>query len=61
LRFARLCHYLRVRPPDAHVGHSILIYRLDAAEIAGATAGSLAEWHATLERATAREQTGRSP
>jgi len=55
LRFARLCQYLRVRPPDAHVGHSILIYRLDASEIAGATAGSLAEWHAALERAAARE------
>jgi 4-amino-4-deoxy-L-arabinose transferase-like glycosyltransferase len=51
LRFARLCHYLRVRPPDAHVGHSILIFRLRPDEVAGATAGSLADWRATLERA----------
>ena len=51
LRFARLCHYLRVRPPDAHVGHSILIHRLSAAEVAGATAGSLADWSTLIERA----------
>ncbi len=51
LRFARLCHYLRVRPPDDHVGHSILLYRLTAAEIAATTAGSLADWRAVIERA----------
>ena len=33
LRFARLCHYLRLRGHDAQVGYSILIYRLDAQEI----------------------------
>jgi hypothetical protein len=54
LRFARLCHYLRVRQPDADVGHSILIYRLSAEEVAGATAGSLADWRTLIERATLR-------
>jgi 4-amino-4-deoxy-L-arabinose transferase-like glycosyltransferase len=53
LRFARLCHYLRVRPPDDHVGHSILLFRLTAAEVAAATAGSLADWRAAIERAAA--------
>jgi hypothetical protein len=48
LRFARLCHYLRVRRPDAEIGYSILIYRLTAAEIAAATTGTLAEWRAAL-------------
>lgn len=28
LRFTRLCHYLRVRQPDALIGYSILIHRL---------------------------------
>jgi hypothetical protein len=51
LRFARLCHYLRVRAPDATVGHSILIYRLTAAEIGAATAGSLGDWQKLIERA----------
>jgi hypothetical protein len=54
LRFARLCHYLRVRAPDAHIGYSILIYRLTAAEIAAATAGSLADWQALIERTVSR-------
>ena len=39
LRFARLCLYLRARAPEAKIGYSIFIYRLTAAEIAGATAG----------------------
>jgi hypothetical protein len=33
LRFARLCLYLRRRPADAIVNHSILVFRLDAAEV----------------------------
>lgn len=36
LRFARLCAFLRQRQPDAHVGWSILIYRVDARELAEA-------------------------
>ena len=54
LRFARLCHYLRVRAPDANIGYSILIYRLNAAEIAAATTGSLADWQALLDRTVSR-------
>lgn len=54
LRFARLCHYLRARAPDAEVGYSILIYRLSAEEVAAATAGSLADWRALIEGASLR-------
>jgi len=50
LRFARLCHYLRVRPPDGNVGYSILLFRLSAAEIEAATGDSLAAWSALIER-----------
>jgi len=51
LRFARLCHYLRVRRPDAQVGYSILIYRLTAAELAAATTGSYDDWNRAIEQA----------
>jgi hypothetical protein len=50
LRFARLCYYLRVRRPDAVIGHSIFIYRLDAGEVRDATAGSLLDWSRLIER-----------
>jgi hypothetical protein len=50
LRLARLCHYLRVREPDANAGYSILIYRLTADEVRAATAGSLKDWSALIER-----------
>lgn len=53
LRLARLCHYLRVRPADANINGSILVFRLTAAEIAGATGGSLRDWQALIERAVA--------
>ena len=56
LRFARLCHYLRVRPADANIGYSIRVYRLDSREISAAT-GSIHEWRALIERAvTGRDQ-----
>jgi hypothetical protein len=51
LRLARLCHYLRVRGPDANVGYSIFIYRLGADELHAATAGSLQDWSGLIERA----------
>jgi 4-amino-4-deoxy-L-arabinose transferase-like glycosyltransferase len=51
LRFARLCHYLRVRAPEGVVGHSIRIYRLTAEELRGAVGGSPAEWRELIERA----------
>jgi hypothetical protein len=50
LRFARLCHYLRVRRPDADIGYSIFIYRLSAEEVRDATAGSLKDWSGLIER-----------
>ena len=55
LRFARLCHYLRARTPDANVGYSILIYRLSTKEIADATAGSMSDWQAAIERASSHD------
>jgi hypothetical protein len=55
LRLARLCAYLRVRTPDANVGYSILIYRLSEAEVTSATAGSLADWRALIERAASAQ------
>lgn len=51
LRFARLCHYLRVRTPDAEIGYSICLFRLTRDEVARATAGSLADWSALIEQA----------
>lgn len=51
LRFLRLCHYLRVRKPDAVIDYTIFVYRLTGAEIAAATAGSLDDWAAAIERA----------
>lgn len=59
LRFARLCHCLRVRRVDGDAGHSILIYRLDAMEVAAATAGSLDDWSALIERNIAARDSGR--
>lgn len=53
LRFARLCHCLRVRQPDAEIGYSILVYRLSAADLAAATGGSLKDWEALMERSLA--------
>lgn len=50
LRFARLCYYLRLREPETQVGYAIFIYRLSAAEIHAATAGSIAEWRDLIER-----------
>lgn len=51
LRFARLCHYLRVRRPDAAIGHSIHVYRLSATELEAAVGGSATQWHNAIEAA----------
>jgi hypothetical protein len=61
LRFARLCHYLRVRPLNAAIGHSILIFRLDATELHSAINGSPAEWHRLLEQTVQRRLTQPTP
>lgn len=52
LRFARLCHYLRARRPDAQPGYSIIVYRLDQAEIDAALNGDLRQLAAAIEHAT---------
>lgn len=51
LRFARLCHYLRVRRPDASIGYSILVYRLTREELDAALHGSIADLAAAVARA----------
>jgi hypothetical protein len=51
LRMARLAAYLRAREPDASAGYSILIYRLTAAEVKAATAGSFSDWTRLVEDA----------
>jgi len=51
LRFSRLCHYLRVRAPDAMVGYSILVHRLTDAEIARVLDQPYSEWAATIDAA----------
>lgn len=51
LRFTRLCYYLRVRHPDANIGHSIFIFRLSQAEIDAAVNGSLRDWTGAIEAA----------
>jgi len=53
LRFARLCYCLRAREPDGDAGYSILIFRLSAEDVRAATAGSLADWRASIEHAIA--------
>ncbi len=50
LRFSRLCYYLRSRRPDAVIGYSIYIYRLNSEEVTRATEGTLRDWSALIER-----------
>lgn len=54
LRFARLCHYLRARQPEAQPGYSMLVYRLDQAEIDDALNGDLRQLAAAIKRALAQ-------
>lgn len=42
-RFARLCLYLRVRPPEVVIGHMLFVFRLTEEELRIATGGELAE------------------
>ncbi len=53
LRFARLCHWLRVQVPAANIGGSILAYRISAADLQAAVGGSLGDWQRLIERTTA--------
>lgn len=54
LRFARLCHYLRARGPDAMIGYSILVFRLSEADIAAALRTPYSQWLASVEQAGVR-------
>lgn len=54
LRFARLCHYLRARRPDAVIAHTIFAYRLTAAEIQTVLNGPYSEWLRAIEGARSR-------
>ena len=45
LRFAWLCAHLRTRAPDAMIGYSILVYRIDGNELATALGDPLALRH----------------
>jgi hypothetical protein len=56
LRFARLCHYLRARRPDAMVGYSILIYRVDRAELDAALNDSVGTLARAIERVATAHQ-----
>ena len=51
LRFARLCHYLRARRPDAMIGYSILIFRLTPAEVDAAVNLPYRDWLAAIAAA----------
>jgi hypothetical protein len=51
-RFARLCLYLRVRRPEAVIGHSIFVHHLDAEEVRVVVDGSLSELAARMEAIT---------
>ncbi len=53
LRFARLCHYLRIRKPDAMPGYSILVYRLTQSELHAACNSSLTEWKLLMKSGSA--------
>jgi hypothetical protein len=55
LRFARLCLYLRARGPDANAGYSILVFRLTAAEITGATSTQWTDFCKLIEKVTVRK------
>jgi hypothetical protein len=55
LRFARLCHYLRLKPPVAMIGYSILVFRLNAAELAAVIDGDIRAWQRALESAATRQ------
>ena len=51
LRFARLCQYLRIRKPDAVIGHAMFIFRLDRREVDPVIHGSAGDLAAAVERA----------
>ncbi|MDD2762933.1 MAG: hypothetical protein PHE83_03040 [Opitutaceae bacterium] len=55
LRFARLCLYLRLRRPDAVIGYSQFVFRLNANEVRTVVDGNLAELTSLMEQAAANK------
>jgi 4-amino-4-deoxy-L-arabinose transferase-like glycosyltransferase len=53
LRFARISLYLRQRPPETVIGHSLMVYRLNAAELRILVDGTPEELAGLLEQAAA--------
>lgn len=51
LQFARLMNYLRLRTPDAVLGYSIFVHRLEAEEVGTVVAGDTPAYIALLEAA----------
>ncbi len=49
-RFTRLCLYLRLRPPEAVIGHSIFVFRLTEEEVRITTEGSMSELVSLLQK-----------
>ncbi len=49
LRFSRLSAYLRLRQPDAVIGHSIFIHRLTAEEVDQVLNRRYSDWQAALD------------
>lgn len=54
LRFARLCEYLKVRPPEAMIGYSILVFELDQSELDRALSSDLSTLIRVMEDAAER-------
>jgi hypothetical protein len=59
LRCVRLCTYLRLRRPDAVIGYSFFIYRLDAEEVRAAVYGTPSELADAMDRAQHAAAPGR--
>jgi hypothetical protein len=58
LRFARLCHYLRAKTPEAMIGYSILVYRVSGDELTKATGDSLQAWSSAIQDAVKHRGAG---
>ncbi len=56
LRFARLCHYLRARRPNAVIGYSIFIHRLTQAEVDAVLNGNYSRWLQAIENLPASDR-----
>ena len=54
LRFTRLCEYLKVRPPEAMIGYSILVFELDQSELDRALNSDLTALIQAMEAAAKR-------